>query len=209
MRSDDTPGPVRSWPRALELIGGAALVTANQGKLAEAQRLCGTVLEAVTLELPEIQSLDLLEVLTSKAAEAFQRLQRPLIVDETGLELAALNRFPGPLVKWMLAAVGPDGLAGTAEALGDTRATARCALLYRDRYRAIVAQGSTEGCLVLPPRGELGFGWDPIFQPNGLSRTYGELAAEQKDRVSHRGHAWRNLLDLLDSVPRQESKAGS
>jgi non-canonical purine NTP pyrophosphatase (RdgB/HAM1 family) len=183
------------------MIPPFVLVTGNPGKLAEARRLAGLDFAAEPLDLPEIQSLDLLEVLQAKGEEAWRRLGRPLVVEEAGLELAALNGFPGPLVKWMLDAVGAEGLARTALALVDPRATARCALLYRDAERTVIAEGSTTGRLVLPPRGAHGFGWDPVFQPEGQpegeARTYGELSGAEKDALSHRGRAWRGLLDRL------------
>ncbi len=185
---------------APSLLRDIALVTGNPNKIAEARRLCGVELEAVELELPEIQSLDLEEVLRAKGEEAFRRLRRPLIVEETGLELAALNDFPGPLVKWMLTAVGHEGIARVAQALGDTRATARCQLLLVDAETSLLADGVTRGHLVLPPRGEGGFGWDPVFQPEEETRTYAELAEDEKDRLSHRGRAWRKLLERLDSA---------
>jgi len=177
------------------------LVSGNRGKIAEARRVAGPELESVELDLPEIQSLDLLEVLTAKGEEAWRRLGRPLVVEEAGLSLAALNGFPGPLVKWMLEAVGATGLARTAAALGDPRATARCALLYKDADRTVVAEGITEGTLVLPPRGPHGFGWDPVFLPEGETRTFGELEGPEKDAVSHRGRAWRALLGKLGPPP--------
>ncbi|MCL4839783.1 MAG: non-canonical purine NTP pyrophosphatase [Thermoanaerobaculia bacterium] len=173
------------------------LVTGNAGKLAEARRIVGEGLDAVDLDLPEIQSLDLSEVLRAKAAEAWRRLGRAVVVEETGLYLAALGGFPGPLVKWMLAAVGAEGIARTALALGEARVEARCALLWLDGEREILAEGSTHGRLVLPGRGRRGFGWDPVFQPDGEERTYGELAPEEKDVLGHRGRAWRALLAEL------------
>ena len=135
------------------------LVTGNPKKLEEARRLCGDrlgELAHVALDLPEPQSLDLLEVLQAKGDEAWRRLQVPLVVEETGLELPALNGFPGPLVKWMLQAVGAEGIARTALALGDPRATARCVLLYRDAERVVIAEGADSGTLVLPGRGSGG-----------------------------------------------------
>jgi non-canonical purine NTP pyrophosphatase (RdgB/HAM1 family) len=173
------------------------LVTGNAGKLAEARRIVGGGLGAVDLDLPEIQSLDLAEVLRAKAAEAWRRLGQAVVVEETGLYLAALGGFPGPLVKWMLAAVGAEGIARTALALGDARVEARCALLWRDGEREVLAEGSTRGRLVLPGRGSRGFGWDPVFQPEGEARTYGELEAGEKDSLGHRGRAWRALLATL------------
>jgi non-canonical purine NTP pyrophosphatase (RdgB/HAM1 family) len=180
-----------------DLLTGATFVTGNRNKLAEARRLCGHRLTAAVVDLPEIQSLDLATVLEVKAEEAFRRLQRPVIVEETGLELAAMNGFPGPLIKWLLDAVGAEGVARAGKALGDTTARARCMLLYFDGERRHLAEGVTVGRLVLPPRGDDGFGWDPVFQPEGEQHTYGEMEAEEKDRCSHRGRAWRAMLPLL------------
>ncbi len=122
------------------------------------------------------------------------------MVEETGLALAALNGFPGALVRWMLEAVGAEGIARTALALGDPRAEAHCALAWTDGDRYVCGRGTTKGELVLPPRGANGFGWDPVFLPDGESRTYGELADADKDRLGHRGRAWRDLLATLGEL---------
>ena len=172
-------------------------VTSNPDKLAEARRLAGPRLEGVELDLPEIQSLDMSTVLREKFNEAWRRLKRPLVVEESGLELAALGGFPGPLVKWMLQAAGAERIARIGVALGDPRARARCLLLYRDRKGVVLATGLAQGSLVLPPRGDHGFGFDPVFLPTGGSRTFGELSGAEKDLVSHRGRAWRDLLAKL------------
>ena len=173
------------------------LVTGNRGKIAEARLALGMEVEAVEMDLPEIQGLDLLEILNDKANVAWEIVRRPLVVEEAGLDLLALNGFPGPLVKWMLQAVGAEGIARTAQALGDPRAVARCVLLYRDAERTVVAEGNTPGTLVLPGRGGHGFGWDPVFLPDGETRTYAELEGREKDAVSHRGRAWRELMPKL------------
>lgn len=189
-------------------LGSIAFVTGNPAKLEEARRLWRGApgrFEAVELDLPEIQSLDLLEVLRAKGAEAWRRLGRPLVVEETGFEIDAFGGFPGPLVKWMLAAMGPEGMARAALATGEREGTgagavARCLVLYVDGDREVVGEGVARGTLVLPPRGEGGFGWDPVFLPEGLSgraRTFGELPGDEKDRLGHRGQAWRDLAAKL------------
>jgi len=181
-------------------LKNAILVTGNPSKAEEAKRLLGIDLQTEAVDLPEIQSLDLREVLQAKGEEAWHhlqdRLQKPIIVDETGLELAALGGFPGPLVKWMLESVGAAGLHRTAQALGNPAVTARCALLYLDGDRSIVAEATVPGTLV-EPRGDAGFGWDPIFLPNGETLTYAEMSAERKDQVGHRGKVWRLLAERL------------
>ena len=179
------------------------LVTGNANKRREAERIVGHRLETVEIDLPEIQSGDLIEVLRFKAESAWQRLERPVVVEETGLELACMNGFPGPLVKWMLEAVGDEGIAQVAIRAGDPGVVARCALMLLDGDREVIAEGSTAGRLVLPPRGEGGFGWDPVFEPDGLERTYAELGDEVKDRIGHRGRAWREFLRKLLGLPPQ------
>lgn len=173
------------------------LVTGNRDKAAEASRILGREIETVAVDLPEIQSLDLLAVLAAKGEEAWRRLGRPLVVEETGLGLDVLGGFPGPLVRWMLEAVGPEGVARTAIALGDPAAAARCALLYRDAAGTVIAEGGDRGELVLPARGGAGFGWDVVFSPAGAEGTYAELGSGFKDRRGHRGRAWRALAAAL------------
>jgi XTP/dITP diphosphohydrolase len=97
----------------------------------------------------------------------------------------------------MLEAVGAEGIARTALALDDPRAKAVCLLIWTDGLRTVLARGETEGDLVLPPRGANGFGWDPVFRPDGEARTYGELTDGKKDRLGHRGKAWRAFLSRL------------
>lgn len=177
------------------------LVTGNPNKLVEARRIVGTGLRGVELDLPEIQSLDLTEVLRAKAEEAWRRLGRPLVVEETGLELEAMNGFPGPFVKWMLEAMGAEGIARLARSCGEVGVVARCALLYRHEAGSLIVEGTTRGELVLPPRGRGGYGWDPVFLPAGETKTYGELSAEDKDRLAHRGRAWRALMQELGAGP--------
>lgn len=137
-------------------------------------------------------------MLLGKAEAALAGLRRPVVVEETGLELAAMNGFPGPLVKWMLEAIGAEGIARTATALHDPRARAVCLLAWTDGERLLVGRGETSGELVLPSRGDNGFGWDPVFRPDGESRTYGEMSEAEKDEHGHRGRAWRDLLALLE-----------
>ncbi len=173
------------------------LVTGNRNKLAEAERILGFRPDAHELDLPEIQSLDLRDVLREKGQEAWRRLRRPVVVEETGLELAAMNGFPGPLVKWMLDAVGAEGIARTAHALGDPRATARCLLLFHDGEETVVAEGAAPGRLVTEPRGGHGFGWDPGFMPEDRDVNYAELSPAEKDELGHRGRAWRQLMEKL------------
>lgn len=181
------------------MLADFTLVTGNQAKALEVERLLGRRPPTAAIDLPELQSLDLVEVVEGKAREAWRRLGRPVVVEDTGLFLDALNGFPGPLVKWLLASVGPEGIWRLAAALGDCRAQAVCQLGFFDGERLLTARGSTPGELVAP-RGSGGFGWDSVFQPRGTGRTYAEIDDDDKDRVGHRGLAWRALATLTAAV---------
>ena len=173
------------------------LVTGNLDKVAEAERILGFRPDHEPVDLPEIQSLDLSEVLDAKVREAYDRLGRPVVVEETGLYLDAMNGFPGPLVKWMLDAMGPEGIARSCRQMGDDGAEVRTALAFFDGRHMQVAEGVVRGRLAPEPRGEHGFGWDPVFMPETESRTYAELEPEAKDLLGHRGRAWKAFQDLF------------
>ncbi len=193
---DSTGGAVPAGPMAPRLPH-FTLVTGNRSKLEEASRILGFEPASVDVDLPEIQSLDLIEVLRAKADAACAEVEGAIVVEETGLELDALNGFPGPLVKWMLQAVGPEGVAALGAALEDPVAHARCAVLFRSEDTEVIAEGVCSGRLTLPPRGDSGFGWDPVFVPAGGELSCAELGDEVKDQIGHRGLAWRALVAKL------------
>jgi non-canonical purine NTP pyrophosphatase (RdgB/HAM1 family) len=157
----------------------------------------GFALERVDLDLPEPQSFDPSEVAAVKVRAAFDRLRRPVLVEDSGLEVAAWGGFPGALVKWLTKGAGLEGITRMLDAFPDRSARAVCALACFDGERVVSARGVTEGAIAGRPRGTRGFGWDPIFVPEGLDRTYAELEPDEKDRLSHRGRAWAELAQKL------------
>jgi dephospho-CoA kinase len=206
-RVEELLAELEAWHASLHAaedgpLAGSILVTGNRNKLEEARRLVGGGLRGHALDLQEIQSLDLAEILEVKGdGAAAANLGAPVIVEDVSLDLDALGGFPGPLVKWMLQATGPEGLARTAHALGNPAATARCALLLDTGSKRVRAEGVARGRILEVPRGEDGFGWDPIFVPDGEQRTYAELPPRRKDAIGHRGLAWRALVAKLTSDP--------
>jgi len=173
------------------------LVTSSPHKAEEIAAITGHTFPASALDLPEIQSLDLREVLRHKAREAYGRLGRPVVVEDVSLELNGLNGFPGPLVKWLLKAAGPQGLIALCRGAGEWRARAVCGVLGWDGVHETWAEGIVEGTIAPEPRGVSGFGWDPVFIPDGRERTFAEMKADEKNAVSHRGTAWRGLISRL------------
>jgi non-canonical purine NTP pyrophosphatase (RdgB/HAM1 family) len=171
-------------------------VTSRPEKAEEAARM-GFAVERLDLDLPEPQSLDPSEVAAIKVRAAFDRLHRPVLVEDSGLEILAWGGFPGALVKWLEKSAGLEAIARMLDPFPDRRARAVCAIASFDGTNVVAARGVTEGSISTAPRGSGGFGWDSIFVPQGSAGTYAEMTPEEKDRVSHRGRAWRELADKL------------
>jgi non-canonical purine NTP pyrophosphatase (RdgB/HAM1 family) len=176
---------------------GLVLVTGNEHKWLEAQRVLGRPLERLALDLPEIQAATTAEVARAKALAAFETLQRPLIVEDAGVELEALGGFPGPFIKFWEALGGLDSICRALDGAASRGATAVCVLGLCDASGARVVEGRISGMIAPAPRGSNGFGWDAIFIPEGADRTFAEMAAHEKDAISHRRRAWQALARLL------------
>jgi len=173
-------------------------VTSNLDKLGEAEEVLGVTLDHHALDLPEIQSLDLEVVVRHKARSAWARLRRPVLVEDTSLELAGAGGFPGPLVRWLLVSVGPSGIARFAHAFADTHATVRCMACACDGGEEILGLGVVHGVIAESPRGRKGFGWDSVFEPEGAGgRTYAEMSRAAKNAISHRRRALEALKAAL------------
>jgi XTP/dITP diphosphohydrolase len=172
-------------------------VTSNPNKWQEAQRILGYAIERVELELPEMQAETVTEVALFKARAAFEKLKRPVIVEDAGVELLGLGGFPGPYIKYWEKLGGLASICRAADGLGDRRVRAVCALGICSASGSDVVEGAVEGLLSLQPRGQSGFGWDAIFVPKGEGRTFGEMSAAEKDARSHRRKAWELLRERL------------
>lgn len=172
-------------------------VTGNNHKFHEAQALLPQ-LRRVVFDLPEEQSLDPQLVITKKLEVARQQHDGPLIVEDTSLYLEGLNGFPGPLIKWMLQAVGNQGIYDLCQSIHNRQAIARTVIGYDNGEAIQFFTGETEGQIVAP-YGNDGFGWDQIFQPDGLQETFAEMGDEFKPEFSMRTRAFEQLRQYLQS----------
>ena len=170
--------------------------TTNAGKLREAQHWLGLPVQGVALELDEPQTTDLEALARHKAAQAHQRLQAPVLVEDTALRFAAWGALPGPFIKFFLAELGPAGIVKALAPFGDNRAVGICMLAYHDGQAIHVFPGTVAGRIVAP-RGTKGFGWDPLFAPDGDTRTFGEMELAEKARYSMRAQALQALAHHL------------
>jgi non-canonical purine NTP pyrophosphatase (RdgB/HAM1 family) len=169
-------------------------ITGNKGKLAEVQSILGEV-NGLDIDLPEIQELDAHKIIKAKLEEAQKHQKGNFIVEDTSLYFDGMNGLPGPLIKWFLKTVGNEGLHKLTEIFG-SGATAKTIIGYSDVSGHVeFFEGSIKGVIV-PARVE-GFGWDPIFQPEGYDKTFGELSAEIKNSFSMRKIAVEKLKEHL------------
>ena len=175
-------------------------VTSSEAKHREAQDILGRPIDRVTLDLVEPQGLDVVEVAREKARLAAILLGRPVLVEDTSLELVALGGFPGPLVRWLLAAAGPAVIARMLDPFPVRDAVARCAAVVRDGEQEWIGVGEALGEIVADARGAGGFGWDVVFAPEwGGGRTYAEMTAAEKNSRSHRRLAFEALRERLSA----------
>jgi XTP/dITP diphosphohydrolase len=146
----------------------------------------------------------------SKARDGFAATGLPTVADDSGLEVAALNGMPGVLsARW--AGVHGEDAANTALLLAQLRDVpderrgaafvSACALVSESGE--VVVRGEWPGAIAREPRGDGGFGYDPVFIPDGEDRTAAQLTSAEKDAMSHRGRALASLLPALRALAAQ------
>ena len=176
-------------------------VTGNKGKLHEAQAALGPLgHEVVNLDLApvEIQADTLEEIARAKCEVLVGRAPTPFFVDDGGLFVDELKGFPGVFSAHALKRIGVPGILKLMEGVDDRRAHFACVVGYHDGHEIRLFSGRCDGKLASAPRSDgHGFGFDPIFVPDGEARTFAELPAETKNRISHRGRALAQLVAHL------------
>ena len=193
------------------------MASRNRKKLAELRRvLDGAGVALTLLSLDQVAPFDeapesgatFEENALAKARDAFMATGLASVADDSGLEVDALNGMPGVLSARWSGRHGDDSgntallLAQMGDVPEERRGAAfvsACALVYRagDARKETVVRGAWPGSIVREPRGDGGFGYDPVFLPSGSARTAAELTPDEKDAESHRGRALAALLPAL------------
>ena len=173
-------------------------VSSNEKKTREIEKILGFPLVRRNLDIPEIQSLDVEEVAKDKARKAYERIKKPVMVEDTGLYIQEWNGFPGALVKWVLRTLGREKicklLSQNREALAKT-----CVCLFNGKEMKTFT-GEIQGEIAEKPGKSDGFGWDPVFIPSGYEKPFSELG-EEKDRISMRRRALEKAKIFLERNP--------
>lgn len=172
-------------------------VSSNPKKIAEAVDILqpnGISVIASEFKVDELQTKDTLTLVHDKLLKAFQHVGRPLFVEHTGLYLEHLNDFPGGLTQIFWDTIQADRFAELFGRLApNPNARARTFVSYCDGQRIFDFTGEISGIIVGEPRGDRGFQWDCVFQPEGSDQTFAEMGTVQKNGISMR----RKALDQL------------
>jgi XTP/dITP diphosphohydrolase len=192
------------------------IATHNPGKLKEIQDLLAPLgiecVSAAELGLPEPEEIGntFIDNADLKAREAADLSGLPALSDDSGLAVDALHGLPGIFsARW---AEDEDGVrdfgqamervwreveAAGADAGHDAHFACALSLAWPEDGQVQSFEGRVDGKLVWPPRGDRGFGYDPMFVPAGYDQTFGEFDPEEKHRISHRADAFRKLVAAL------------
>lgn len=170
------------------------LVTNSLNKVAEIERILCIKIEHQSLDLPEIQAVELEDVVAYKAKYAYEALEgKPVMIEDTGLFIEAWNGLPGALVKWFVQSVGVAGICKMMHEFPNRSAWAETIVATYDG-QLHVFKGKVKGRIAFAPAGEGGFGWDEVFIPNGTSRTFADMSPDEKDKYSMRRLALEAMM---------------
>lgn len=178
-------------------------VTGNKGKLEEVRSLAkqyGIRVEQLNTKKVEIQSDDIEEIALYAARQVFNQIgqSKTIVVEDAGLFIEALRGFPGPYSSYVYKTIGLNGILKLMDGVEDRRAYFKAVVVLESpEFGEEVFEGRVYGRIAFEPRGAKGFGFDPIFIPDGYEKTFAEMDTEQKNELSHRAKAFRDLFEWL------------
>jgi XTP/dITP diphosphohydrolase len=180
-------------------------VTGNKHKVIEAEavlREFGIRVKPISIARKiEIQHDSLEEIARFAAVEAYKQVGAPVLVEDSGLFIEKLNGFPGPYSSYVYKTIGVRGVLKLMEDYKDwesRKAKFVCVVAYALSETDVkIFRGETEGYISFDARGSSGFGFDPIFIPQGATKTFAEMSIDEKSLYSHRGKAFRAFGEWL------------
>lgn len=171
-------------------------ITGNFHKFNEVRSILnplGIAVGMLRMKGTEIQSDNIAEIAEYNAVEAFNRCRLPLIVEDAGLFVDALEGFPGPYAAYVYKTIHNRGILKLMDNVQNRKATFRSAIVYCSQETGpLLFEGQAEGEITLTERvggANSGFGFDPIFLPKACKKTFAEMTIEEKNKVSHRAKA--------------------
>ena len=167
--------------------------TSNTNKYKEAQAIFGHPLRQIVIELDEIQAAEPRDVIKHKAKQAYELLGKPVIVEDVGLHFEWWNGLPGALIKWFLEHMGKEGILDATKHITNRKVKAVCCVGLFDGTEYVIYEGIVSWSLAESIEGETQFGRDPLFIPEGETKSYAQMSPEEKNKISHRHKAREQL----------------
>lgn len=176
-------------------------VTSNKGKVMEAKEKLSVInIEVVQRNLgyPEIQADTLEEVARFGVEDVQKRFNRSFILEDAGLFIDALNGFPGVYSSYVFRTIGCKGVLKLLENIDERKAVFRSVIAYKEPDKSpMFFVGECRGRIFTKELGNHGFGFDPIFIPDGETKTFAQMDVKEKNRFSHRARSLEKLIDFF------------
>lgn len=169
-------------------------ITGNQNKADYLAKLLEMPVEHQKVELDELQSLDLHEIVEHKVRQAYGVVKSPVLVEDVSLEFTALGKLPGPFIKFFVDDAGDEACCKMLDGFDDRTATIRCTFGYFDGVKVEFFDSVMGGRISIEPRGENGYGFDRIFINDGYDITRAEMTPEENEQT------YRDLMKPIAKV---------
>jgi inosine triphosphate pyrophosphatase len=174
-------------------------ITGNQYKADYLAKWLDRTIEHQKVDLDEIQSLGPHVVVDHKVKAAYEKVQRPVLVEDVSFTLVALGHLPGTLVKWFLQELGREGLRELCDKYDDKRVVASIIYALYDGTEIKHFEATVRGTISPELRGA-SHGWNSMFIPDGYTQTFAEMDDETFHACSHRGQALEKLKAYLKTT---------
>jgi XTP/dITP diphosphohydrolase len=161
----------------------------------------GYELEQIKTTYPEIQADTIDETIVPGLRWLMERYNRPIMIDDSGLFIDALKGFPGVYSAYVFKTVGCDGILRLMRDVKDRGARFECCIGFMMPGREpSTCKGIAKGSISTEKAGTGGFGYDPVFIPEGYTKTYAQIEISDKNRISHRGLAMSQFIKKLPTL---------
>ena len=161
----------------------------------------GYELEHIRTTYPEVQADTLEETIVPGLTWLMERYQRPIMIDDSGLFIDALKGFPGVYSSYVFRTVGCDGILRLMEGMKNRSARFECCIGFLvPGKEPHISKGVAKGSISEKKAGTGGFGYDPVFAPDGYAKTYAQIEIAEKNKISHRGRAIELFLNELPKL---------
>lgn len=175
-------------------------LSSNPHKITEVSKILSlnfVEIEGCNVKISEIQSNDMESIVRDKVIKAYEKIKKPLFVEQTGLYIEDFGNLPGGLTQIVWDSLQADKFCDFFGKRINTKAKAVTKIGYCDGKNILTFSGEIIGCIVDTPRGDRNFQWDCVFQPEGFDQTFAELG-DEKNNISMRKVALEAFKKYLE-----------